>query len=327
MKVAFYSTKDYDKEFYSRAQGSHEILYLKNSLRVETAPLASGCTAVCVFVNDEITRKVLLSLKKEGVKLIALRCSGFNNVDLDAAEEFGISVVRVPAYSPHAVAEYAVTMLLTLNRKTHRAYNRVREGNFELQGLMGFDLFEKTVGVFGAGKIGLAFAKIMKGFGCRVLLHDPFPCEESLQYELVDKEQIYQECDVVSLHCPLQEDTYHLYDEQVFKSSKPGFTLINTGRGALVDAVAAIGALKNGQLGYLAMDVYEEERDYFFADRSSGIIQDDVLMRLMTFPNVLITGHQGFFTTEAMEGIVNATMRSINAFELGAELVNQVRAS
>lgn len=326
MKVAFYSTKEYDKEFFKRAQGGHEFLFFKNSLSSETAPLANGCEAVCVFVNDELTRDVLMRLKHEGVKLVALRCAGFNNVDLEAAEEFGIKVARVPAYSPHAVAEHAVAMLLTLNRKTHRAYNRVREGNFELHGLMGFDLVNKTVGIFGTGKIGLAFAKIMKGFGCRVLVYDPFPCEEAKQYELVDQEQIYAECDVVSLHCPLLESTYHLYNEETFKKSKPGFTLINTGRGALVDASSAITALKMGQLGYLAMDVYEEERDYFFADQSSGIIQDDVLMRLMTFHNVLITGHQAFFTTEAMEGIVNTTMTNINAFEAGEELVNAVLA-
>ncbi|WP_018969812.1 2-hydroxyacid dehydrogenase [Rubritalea marina] len=324
MRVAFYSTKEYDKEFFKKAQGEHEFLFLKNALRSETAPLAAGCEAVCVFVNDELTREVLVRLRHEGVRLVALRCAGYNNVDIEAARELGLKVARVPAYSPHAVAEHAVAMLLTLNRKTHRAYNRVREGNFELHGLMGFDLFGKTVGVFGTGKIGIAFAKIMNGMGCRVLVCDPYPSEEARQFELVDPEELYRECDVVSLHCPLLEDTYHLYNQETFLKSKPGFTLINTGRGALVDASAAIAALKTGQLGYLAMDVYEEERDYFFADQSSGIIQDDVLMRLMTFPNVLITGHQAFFTHEAMAGIVGTTMDNIADYQAGVDLRNGV---
>jgi D-lactate dehydrogenase len=324
MKVAFYSAKEYDKETFGAHSDKHEFLFLKNHLREETAGLAEGYEAVCVFVNDELNRPVLKQLYAGGVRLIALRCAGFNNVDLKAAEELGIAVARVPAYSPNAVAEHAVAMLLTLNRKTHRAYNRVREGNFELNGLLGFDLVGKTVGVFGTGKIGLLFAQIMKGFGCEVIVYDPFPSEEAKRYRLVDQESLFAESDIVSLHCPLMKETHHLYGEETFAKSKKGFTLINTGRGGLVDAKAAIGALKSGQLGYLAMDVYEEEKDYFFDDQSSGIIQDDVLMRLMTFPNVLITGHQGFFTREALEGIVNTTMENLRAFSAGEELVNKV---
>lgn len=324
MKIAFYSAKEYDEELFGARESEHEFLFLKNHLRGETAALAQGCEAICVFVNDELDRSVLESLHAAGVRFVALRCAGFNNVDLSAAKELGIKVARVPAYSPHAVAEHAVAMLLTLNRKTHRAYNRVREGNFELNGLMGFDLVGKTVGVFGTGKIGLAFCRIMTGFGCKVIVCDPFPSEEAKQYNLVAKEDLFAQADIVSLHCPLMEETHHLYNAETMARSKPGLTLINTGRGGLVDAKAAIDALKSGQLGYLGMDVYEEEKDYFFSDQSSGIIQDDVLMRLMTFPNVLITGHQGFFTKEALEGIVDTTIGNIQAYVTGAELVNAV---
>lgn len=324
MKIAFYSAKEYDQELFGKQQGKYEFLFLKNHLREETAALAQSCEAVCVFVNDELDRTVLAMLKGAGVRMIALRCAGFNNVDLAAAKELGMQVARVPAYSPHAVAEHAVAILLTLNRKTHRAYNRVREGNFELNGLMGFDLVGKTVGVFGTGKIGLTFCQIMQGFGCEVIVCDPFPPKEAQQYELVSKEELVERADIVSLHCPLMAETYHLYDEDTFAKSKTGFSLVNTGRGGLVNAKAAIEALKSGQLGYLAMDVYEEEKDYFFDDQSTGIIQDDVLMRLMTFPNVLITGHQGFFTEEALQGIVDTTMENLRAFAAGEILVNAV---
>jgi D-lactate dehydrogenase len=325
MKIAFYSSKQYDRELFGECGGGHEILFLKDHLGVETAGLASGFEVVCVFVNDELDRSVLELLYAAGVRFVALRCAGFNNVDIVAAAELGIKVARVPSYSPHAVAEHAVAMLLTLNRKTHRAYNRVREGNFELNGLMGFDLVGKTVGVFGSGQIGLVFCQIMKGFGCKVIICDPCPSEEASQYALVSREELFSQADIVSLHCPLLEETHHLYAKDAFALSKPGFTLINTGRGGLVNAKAAIDALKSGQLGYLGMDVYEEEKDYFFSDRSSGIIQDDVLMRLMTFPNVLITGHQGFFTKEALQGIVETTMENIAAYASRDKLVNEVK--
>lgn len=326
MKVAFYSAKEYDRELFGSQQTEHEFFFLKDHLAEDTVSLARGCEAVCVFVNDDLNREVLVGLSERGVRFVALRCAGFNNVDLKAAAELGIQVARVPAYSPHAVAEHAVAMLMTLNRKTHRAYNRVREGNFELAGLMGFDLVGKTVGVFGCGKIGLMFCQIMKGFGCEVLVCDPYPPQEvhDAGYQVVERDELFRRSDVVSLHCPLMEATYHLYDEETFAQSKDGFTLINTGRGGLVDARAAIEALKSGKLGYLGMDVYEEEAAHFFEDRSSNIIQDDVLMRLTTFPNVLITGHQGFFTREALEQIVAVTIANLDSFSTGTEVENRV---
>lgn len=319
MKLTFYSTKPYDIQSFEEADSHHEIRFLKDHLNEETATLAHGSDAVCVFVNDELPRACLEVLAANGVQFIALRCAGFNNVDLEAAAELGLKVARVPAYSPHAVAEHAVAMLLTLNRKTHRAFNRVREANFDINGLLGFDVFGKTVGIFGSGKIGVCFARIMKGFGCRVLLCDPYPSQECLDLgaELVEADRLFAEADIVSLHCPLLKDTYHLYGAAAFAKSKKGLTLINTGRGALVDAKAAIEALKSGQLGNLAMDVYEEERDFFFEDRSSDIVTDDTLMRLMTFPNVLITGHQAFFTREALKEISEVTLRNLDCFEKG----------
>jgi len=319
MKVAVFSAKDYDQDGFSRFGGAHEYRYTKDRLTRQSAIFAKGAEAVCVFVNDEVDAEVLARLSDFGVRFLVLRCAGFNNVDLNAASELGIRVARVPAYSPHAVAEHAVALLLTLNRKTHRAYNRVREGNFALSGLVGFDLVGKTVGVFGAGKIGGAFIRIMLGFGCRVLVYDPGVKGSSLPEgsTLVEKAEIFRECDIVSLHCPLTDQTYHLYDDEAFSASKPGVVLINTGRGGLVNAKAAIAALKTGLLGGLAIDVYEEEKDVFYEDRSSGILQDDVLARLMTFPNTLITGHQGFFTKEALQAIAETTVRNLDDFAAG----------
>lgn len=321
MKVTFFSTKPYDKKSFNSVAHTHEFLFIKDHLCEKTAHLAAESQAVCVFVNDELPRACLEKLHHHGVRFIALRCAGFNNVDLDAARELGIKIARVPAYSPHAVAEHAVAMLLTLNRKTHRAYNRVREGNFEIDGLLGVDLFGKTVGIFGAGKIGICFAKIMVGFGCKVLISDPAPSQEclDLKLELVTPDRIFAESDIVSLHCPLLDSTYHLYNKETLAKSKPGLILINTSRGGLVDAKAAIHALKSSHLGYLAMDVYEEERDFFFEDFSSEIVQDDTLMRLMTFPNVLITSHQAFFTCEALKNIAETTLKNLDCFERGED--------
>lgn len=317
MRITFFSAKPYDIKSFESVNERHEIRFIKDHLNETTASLAQDCDAVCVFVNDDLTRASLEILAANGVRFIALRCAGFNNVDIKAAEELGMKVARVPAYSPHAVAEHAVAMLMTLNRKTHRAFNRVREANFEIDGLLGFDVFGKTVGIFGSGKIGICFAQIMKGFGCNVLICDPYPSKECLELdaEIVDAERVFAEADIVSLHCPLLDETYHLYGEETFAKSKKGLTLINTGRGALVDAKAAISALKSGQLGYLAMDVYEDERDFFFEDLSSDIISDDTLMRLMTFPNVLITGHQAFFTSEALQKIAEVTLSNLDCFE------------
>jgi D-lactate dehydrogenase len=317
MKITFFSAKPYDKKSFNSVPHDHEIQFIKDHLCEESARLAKGSQAVCVFVNDELPRACLEKIHQLGVRFIVLRCAGFNNVDLEAAKELGIQIARVPAYSPHAVAEHAVAMLLTLNRKTHRAYNRVREGNFEIDGLLGIDLFGKTVGIFGAGKIGICFAKIMRGFGCQVLISDPAPSQECLDLglEIVTPERIITEADIVSLHCPLLDSTYHLYNKETLAKSKPGLFLINTSRGGLVDAKAAIQALKSSHLGYLAMDVYEDEQDFFFEDFSSDIVADDTLMRLMTFPNVLITGHQAFFTREALKNIAETTISNLDCFE------------
>ncbi|MGJ8655859.1 MAG: 2-hydroxyacid dehydrogenase [Akkermansiaceae bacterium] len=330
MNITFFSAKPYDKKSFNAIPHNHHIQYYKDHLSQESAHLAAGSQAVCVFVNDELPRPCLEKLHHLGIKFIVLRCAGFNNIDLQAAAELGILVARVPAYSPHAVAEHAVAMLLTLNRKTHRAYNRVREGNFEIDGLLGIDLYHKTVGIFGAGKIGICFAKIMHGFGCQVLISDPQPSQECLELkttlgiEIVSPERIFAEADIVSLHCPLLDSTHHLYNADTLAKSKPGLILINTSRGGLVDAKAAIQALKSGHLGYLGMDVYEDERDFFFQDFSSGIVQDDTLMRLMTFPNVLITGHQAFFTKEALKNIAETTLQNLTHFQNNTPTPNQV---
>jgi D-lactate dehydrogenase len=277
-------------------------------------------------VNDKLNATVIKRLAEQGVQLIALRCAGFNNVDLNAAYDNGIKVVRVPAYSPQAVAEHAVALILTLNRKTHKAYNRVREGNFSLETLQGFDLYGKTIGVIGTGRIGRSFCDIMLGFGCKVLAFDLVANREmeakGVQYlPFVD---VIGQADIVSLHCPLTEQSKHLLDEDTFSMMKKGAMLINTSRGALINARAAIGALKTGQLGYLGIDVYEQEETLFFNDLSGVVIQDDLIMRLISFPNVLITAHQGFFTNEALTQIAQVTLQNIDDFEAGKALVNKV---
>ena len=326
MKIAFFSTKSYDREFFDKYVSTHNIIYLEAPLNEQTANLAAGCNAVCVFVNDKLNAGIIAELKKAGVQLIALRCAGFNNVDLAAAKANGIKVVRVPAYSPHAVAEHAVALILTLNRKTHKAYNRVREGNFSLERLTGFDLYGKTVGVIGTGKIGEAFCNIMIGFGCRVLAFDlienkPLAVKGVEYLPLVD---VFQQADIISLHCPLNEQTKHIINTQTIGMMKEGLMLINTSRGALVDTMAVIQALKTGRIGYLGLDVYEQEEKLFFNDLSENIIQDDVIMRLLSFPNVLITSHQGFFTEEALTQIAQTTLGNIDNFEAGAVLKNVV---
>ncbi len=331
MQVAVYSTKPYDERFLERANAAasagHSLTYFKPPLDASTAPGAKVFEGVCAFVNDDLSRPVLEELASGSTRLIALRCAGYNNVDLPAATKLGLTVVRVPAYSPHAVAEHVVALLLTLSRKTHRAYNRVREGNFALDGLLGFDLHGLTVGVVGTGQIGAIFARIMlKGFGCPVLGYDPYPNAElekdGLRY--VDLPEIFSQSDILSLHCPLTEATHHLVDEAALAQMKDGVTLINTSRGALVDTEAALEALLSGKLGHLGLDVYEEEAGLFFEDHSAHIIQDDVIMRLTTFPNVLITGHQAFFTSNALENIAETTVGNINAIERGEECANVV---
>ncbi|HMK93575.1 MAG TPA: 2-hydroxyacid dehydrogenase, partial [Thermoleophilia bacterium] len=293
----------------------------------DTAQLAAGSQAVCVFVNDQVDRAVLERLATEGVRLVALRSAGFNNVDVAAANELGLTVVRVPAYSPYAVAEHTVALMLALNRKIYRAFSRVRDGNFSLDGLLGFDLHGRTVGIVGTGVIGATVAAILHGFGCRLLATDPFPNERvrELGAEYVELAVLLAQSDVVTLHLPLTEETTHLIDWPAIKGMKRGVMLINTSRGGLVDTRAVIAGLKSGQIGYLGLDVYEEETDLFFYDRSGQIIQDDVFSRLTTFPNVIVTAHQGYFTSEALEQIAATTLQNATDFEQGRPLVNEIR--
>lgn len=321
MDVTIFSTKAYDCLFLDEANAAagtpHHLRYLEARLTPESAPLANGAQAVCVFVNDVLDRPVLEVLAAGGTRMAALRSAGFNHVDLAAAGELGVAVGRVPAYSPDAVAEHTVGLILTLNRKIHKAYARVREGNFSLDGLLGFDLKRRTAGIVGAGKIGIAVARILSGFGCRVLVHDPVPPAELTEIgaEAVALDRLLAESDILSLHCPLTPDTHHLIDRDALAGMKHGVMLINTGRGALVDTCALINGLKSGAIGYLGLDVYEEEGDLFFEDLSGQILQDDVFARLLTFPNVLVTGHQAFFTAEAMAAIATTTIDNLSSFE------------
>jgi D-lactate dehydrogenase len=321
VKVAVFSTKSYDEEYLAAANTSHghELLFLEARLVPYTVRLAVGCEAVCAFVNDVLDREVLKLLAANDIRLVALRSAGFNHVDLRAAADLGITVVRVPAYSPHAVAEHAVGLILALNRRIHRAHNRVREGNFSLAGLLGFDLHGKTVGVIGTGLIGSVFARIMTGFGCTVLAFDPRQNPECLDLGVryVALDVLLAESDIVTLHCPLTPETHHLIDAAAIAAMKDGAMLINTSRGALVDTAAVIEGLKSGKIGNLGLDVYEEEGDLFFEDLSHRVITDDVFSRLLTFPNALVTGHQGFFTAEALEHIAATTLANITSVERG----------
>ena len=321
MKIALFSTKPYDQQFFEEVNAAHHhnIRYLEPRLTIETVTLADGFDVVCAFVNDDLSEAVLKSLAAGGTKLIALRSAGFNHVDLVTAQALGMTVVRVPAYSPHAVAEHALALILALNRNIHRAFNRVREGNFALNGLLGFDVQGKTIGVIGTGKIGQAFVQIMSGFGGDILAYDPYPNEDiKKQVSYVELDELFEKADIISLHCPLTPDTHHIINAYSLARMKQGVMIVNTSRGALVDTVAVINALKTGKLGYLALDVYEEEADLFFEDLSNKVIQDDVFTRLLTFPNVIITGHQGFFTKEAIHNIAETTLNNVTAFEQGS---------
>lgn len=322
MHIAVFSTKPYDRHFLDAANqeagAPHRFTYLEPHLSRETAVLAKGADAACIFVNDAAGEAVLEALHAQGVRMLALRCAGFNNVDLAAAKRLGLPVGRVPAYSPEAVAEHTVAMIMSLNRNIHRAHARVREGNFALDGLLGFDMKGRTVGIIGTGRIGAAFARIMRGFGCRVLAHDPMPDAE-LGLDYVPLDQLLAEADIVSLHCPLNPATHHLIDEAAVARMKRGVMLINTSRGAIVDTRAAIKGLKSGAIGHLGLDVYEEEADLFFEDLSGQVLQDDIFARLLTFPNVLITAHQAFFTEDALMAIARTTLDNITCFaETGA---------
>lgn len=334
MRLAVFNTHSYDKDYITAARLScassptiaHlELLFHDFPLTPDTASLAAGATAVCAFVNDDLSAPVLQTLHESGVRAILLRCAGFNNVDLVRARALGLFVANVPSYSPEAVAEFALALLQTLNRKTHRAYNRVREGNFSLEGLLGSTLCGKTVGLCGTGRIGVAMARIVAGFGCRVLAFDPHEKDEFKQYgRYVDFDTVLAESDFVSLHCPLVPHTRHIINEAALKKMKPGAMLVNTSRGALIDTRSVIQALKSGQLGGLALDVYEGEGRLFYKDHSNSIIEDDDLMRLMTFPNVIVCGHQAFFTAEALTEIAECTLRNLEDFAEGKPCKNSL---
>jgi D-lactate dehydrogenase len=321
MKIVFFSSKPYDRQFFDEANKAFafELVYFSHHLTAHTNISSLSADAVCVFVNDTLDRQVLSALHRQGVRLVVLRCAGFNNVDLVVAEELGLTVVRVPAYSPYAVAEHTVGLMLSLNRKIHRAYNRVREGNFSLQGLLGFDMRGRTVGVIGTGRIGSLVVRILSGMGCRVLAHDLQPNDECVKLgaSYVGLPELYQQSDIITLHCPLTCDTHHLINAAALQQMKDGVMLINTSRGAVIDADILAPGLKSGKIGYLGLDVYEQEGDLFFEDLSDKIIEDDVFERLVTFPNVLITGHQGYFTEDALRNIAQTSLENARAVERG----------
>ena len=329
-KIAFFDTRSYDKEAFTKENETfgHEIDFFDFKLNEKTALTAKGFDAVCVFVNDVVNADVISILKNCGIKIILLRCAGFNNVDLAAAEKAGIQVVRVPAYSPHAVAEHGAALLLSLTRHIPQAYLRTKTVNFNIEGLTGRDLFGLTAGVFGTGKIGQCMADILKGFGMKVICYDPFPNEKWAKekgFSYVDIDTIFKESDVLSFHCPLTDETYHIVNHDNMKKMKSDAVIINTGRGALIDTKALVHALKHKHIGGAALDVYEEESAFFFKDCSAEIIADDVLARLLTFPNVLITGHQAFLTTTALSNIAEVTLNNFSSFLSGKELVNKVQ--
>ena len=330
MKIAFFSTKPYDQTSFQNAnkQFDHELVFFEPRLTPSTAALANGFAAICVFINDVLNEATLRAIASTGTRIIALRCAGFNNVDLPAAKELNLRVVRVPAYSPYAVAEHAVGLILMLNRKLYRAYNRVRDDNFALNGLLGFDVNNKTVGVVGTGKIGQCFAQIMKGFGANLLAYDVRKNSEVLNLgaKYMELPELLSQSDIISLHCPLLPATYHMIDAESLQHVKPGTMLINTSRGGLVDTRAVINALKSGKLGYFGTDVYEEEENLFFEDLSGTVIQDDTFQLLQSFPNVVITAHQAFFTEEALSNIAETTLSNIAEVEASKPCANEIHA-
>ena len=328
-RIAVFDTKPYDRFFFDEENRKYgfDITYFEAKLRPRTVNVTAGFDAVCAFVNDELDADVMEQLAKNGVKIVAMRCAGYNNVNLKAACEHGIPVVRVPQYSPYAVAEYALALLMTLNRKVHRAYNRVREGNFSISGLMGFDLRGKTMGVVGTGKIGRTFIGLLRGFGMRVLAYDLYPNPDAareLNFEYVPLETLFRESDIISLHCPLTPENHHMINDATIAMMKKGIVLINTSRGRLIDSAALVNGLKSGHIGAAGLDVYEEETDYFFEDRSDRAVLDDILARLMTFPNVIVSSHQAFFTAEAERNIAETTMKSIDDYAHGRKLEDAI---
>ncbi|MGK7940267.1 MAG: 2-hydroxyacid dehydrogenase [Crocosphaera sp.] len=332
MKVAVFSTRSYDRQFLERANiaanSPHSLEYFETKLNKKTASLANNFPCVCMFVNDTANRETLKILAEQGTKLIALRCAGYNMIDMPAAHELGLKVVRVPAYSPYAVAEHAVGLILMLNRKLNKAYNRVRDDNFTLDGLLGFDLHQSTVGVIGTGKIGVIFAQIMQGFGCNLLGYDVYPSEHFKAIKgakYVDLPELLAQSDIISLHCPLLPSTHHLINAETIEQMKQGVMLINTSRGQLVDTRAVIDAIKTGKIGYVGLDVYEEEDELFFEDYSDSVIKDDTFQLLQSFQNVVITAHQAFFTRDALRAISETTIANISSWEQGTELVNEIK--
>ncbi len=330
MKIAFFDTHNFERNIFQRENQKykHEITFFETRLTEQTANLAVGYTGICAFVNDRLDSKTLRAISVGGTRLVALRSAGFNHVDLESARDLGIRIVRVPEYSPHAVAEHAVALILSLNRKIHRTYNRVREGNFSLDGLVGFDLHKKTVGILGTGRIGSVMARIMTGFGCSVLAYDRTQNSTltALGVQYVGIGELLKKSDIISLHMPLTPETRHLIDAKALSVTKPGMMLINTGRGALIDTPALIQFLKSGHIGYAGLDVYEEEEGIFFENLSDQIIQDDQLARLLTLPNVLLTSHQAFLTEEALGNIAQTTLQNVSEFENGNNLCNEVCA-
>ncbi|MBP3466293.1 MAG: 2-hydroxyacid dehydrogenase [Paludibacteraceae bacterium] len=328
MKIAVFSTQKYDREFLSAVPTEHKFVFFEAQLNTDTVNLTQGFDGVCIFVNDHADSEIITELKNNGIKVIALRCAGFNNVDVKAAEKAGIRVVRVPAYSPEAVAEHAVALIMTLNRKTHKAYLRIKENNFSLERLTGFNIYGKTVGVVGTGKIGKAFCKIMLGFGAKVIAYDKFEDDEAkkLGIKYVTFEEVLKNSDIISLHCPLTPETKYMIDWEAFANMKDGVMLINTSRGALINTKDAILALKRGKIGYLGIDVYEQEEHLFYKDLSENIIPDDTIARLMSFPNVMMTSHQGFFTKEALTEIAATTVGNIDCVAHGKPSPNEVKS-
>lgn len=326
MKISFFSSKPYDKSFFEKVNlhYHHELNFYDYSLNEDTVDLVKDVSCICVFVNDKLTAQVLEKLFQKGVRLIALRCAGYNNIDLITADKLGITVVRVPAYSPESVAEHAVGLMLSLSRHIHRAYVRVRESNFSLNGLLGFELHHSTIGIVGTGKIGTALTKILTGFGSKIIAYDLAPNDEciALGVDYVDFKTLCQQSDIISLHCPLTSETHHLINQTTLQDMKPGIMIINTSRGAVIDTKAVINKLKTNHIGYLGLDVYEQEENLFFQDLSDRVIPDDIFQRLLSFPNVLITGHQGFFTNEALTNIAETTLNNIQRFENNDECVH-----
>jgi D-lactate dehydrogenase len=330
MRIAVYSTHGFEREYLLKAaKGHHDLLLLEPQLSAETTSMALGCQAVCIFVNDDASAAVIKQLAMMGIKFIVLRSAGFNNVDIEAAVKNGIKVARVPEYSPFAVAEHTVALMLTLNRKLIKAHNRIRDLNFSLDGLTGFDMHEKTAGIIGLGKIGKRVAEILKGFGCKLMAYDPYPDKvwgEKLGITYSTVEDVFQQCDIISLHAPLTPETHYLVNKDSIESMKRGVMLINTGRGALINTRDVIDALKSGHIGYLGLDVYEEEKGLFFEDHSEHILQDDVIARLLTFSNVLITSHQAFLTDTALHNIAQTTINNLDSFQRGDLCINEVKA-